>query len=485
MNKKIIAALLAIAMVFSFTACGEKAGDNTGDAAEAAKKFKTVAEHINYANFEGFDIEKGIGIDFKLGLKGGLKDYLEKQLTDENQKKYIPFIDALSKETQLSYNFAYKMADDKTPMLAIYYGLINNGKALLDLKGQSDQENMSFSFPALSEKGFYITLAKLTEVFGEEEDQQQMANFFKLNFKKYIDIVKGDKTGLEFYSTELAKYKEIADKYINDNATKTETTSIERDGKTISVTEYKVNYDYAQNMAVLKEYLTVARDDEALLDLIISKSTALLDEFIKSKDYELFDMTEEEINDYKARFDKYVGEDKPQLIEKWKKAIDEILASYESEDYKQAVEMLKDVDINYLVRINGENQFDSMLMNFAYKYEADKKLEMFADMVYNFNPEFEAVDKDKFFSLDGMLTKDSQKMQEYAQKNPELAEYIKAFLGDVATYVSESENVKHINELMKANGLEQEEAMFNMMTQQMKSMLENMTVDQIMGMFAQ
>ncbi len=482
MNKKIIAALLAVVMLFSFTACGEKGQD----AAEAAKQFKTAAEHINHAYFEGIDLKSGIGMQIELGVKGGIKEYLEKQMTSEDQKKYIPFIDAFLKETQLSYLVAYKMADeDKVPVFNVNYGLKNNGKNLVDLELKTDSDSMAFSFPALSDKGFFLTYAKLAENVGEE-DMKKIGSIFNLDFNKYLDILKGDKTALEFYSTELAKYKEISDKYINENATKTETTSIERDGKNISVTEYKIPMDFDMNVTIAKELLNTAKEDEALLDLIIAKSTAMLDEFISSKDYEMFDMTEEEIMDYKARFDKYIGEDKANLVEAWKDAIDKILATYESEEFKESQKQLKDVTIESLVRIDAENKFDSVSVNFSYKPEGvSEAVQIYTDAIYNHNPEFGKVDKEKFFSLDGMVSTDEQKVREYVQENPEFAEYVKSFLKDVATYVSEGENVKHINELMKANGLEQEEAMFNMMTQQVKSMLDNMTVDQIMGMFAQ
>ncbi len=479
MKRRIFTLMLAVAFIFGFTACGEKA--------EEAAKYDSAAEHLTHAYFETFDLSN-IGIQAKIGAKGNFKPFLTKSMGEGANEKYVNFFDALLNESEVEYVFKYASSEGSLPMFSAEYGLVNNGKDLINVDLFSDSENLGIKMPALSSKGFVVSYSKIASKILEsasvedKEGMETLSKLTKLDLKKYKKIVLGDKEGYDFYVENFPKYKELIDAYINETYTKTDVTTVERDGKTIDVTEYKMAYDWEKNINLMIAILNQAKEDEALRNMLVEKAGLLIDEFISSKDYEAFDMTEEEAKKIKADFEAEVA-DKEALAKKWSDSIQESIDVYENEGKNgKAANLAKDADFQAVVRIDANNHLDSAVGSIKVKPEGvEEAVEVTVDGVYLQNVEVEKAEGDDYYNLDALLDVEGD-FEAYMNENPAFFDFTKGFAMDVVTTLTEGESFAHIYELMKSNGLEQEEAMIQMYLQQAKTMIEGMTQEQFLQM---
>ncbi len=488
MKKRLLSLALALTLVFTFTGCEFSKGSDdakTGEEKAAEKlEFKDAADHITYAQFNTYKLE-GMGFDINLGVEGDLTSYLKDMMPGQESEKYVNFINDFVQDTKLAYAIKYKKdGEDKMPKIEGGYGLKYKGKDLINVVGLINDKNAGFSVPAVSDKGFSVDYKKLLEK-EDAEAAKVLQAFLSLDLEKYLDIILGGKSAYDFYNEDLASIKEVYAKFINDSVTKTETNSVERNGKEIPVTEYKMTYDYDKAIAINKEILEAIKKDEKLRDLLIERADLVLDEIIKSKDYELFGATEEDMKEAKEELTK-IKEDKD-LKKKWEDGIDEIIAGYDESQNQEGVEEVKafinNADMEYLIRINEDNKIDSGLISFVIKDEEKKADIKISAEVVSLNPdEMEFVDSTDFLDITELAASENPNPAEFFENNSEAFDYIKTYMLDAINFVLEGDSFKMVFDLMEKHEMTMEKTMIESQVKQVKTMVENMTVEQLMGM---
>ncbi len=483
MKKRLFILSLALVLMFTFTGCEFSKGEG-GDSGSQPKKteFADAADHMIYAQLNSLSFDK-MGAKMKVGIKGDVKQYFTDYITEEDEK-YIDFINEFLQDANLYYEFLYKSnGKGKMPNLALKYGVLYKDESIFDLAVSSDNDKAALSLPAISEKGFSIDYKKLIE----KEDKEAIVllnKFLELDIRKYVDIAVGEKSAYEFYNEDLASVKEVYSKYINDNSSKTDTTSITRDGKEIAVTEYKLTYDFEKATKANKEILEAIKNDEKLRNLILERMDAICDELLKSKDYEIFDISEEEVKSFK---DELVKAKANGFDEAWEKGFEEAIAESDanlaSPEMKEVLGFFEGVDIEYFIRINEDNKVDSTLINFKIKNaETDKAIDAYAELVYLNESEFVFPDNSKFLDLTELVELSSEEQANYLATNKEAFEYIKGYMLDAVNFALEDEKIVEIYALMEKHEMIMEKAMIESSLKQLKIMVEKLTPEELMGM---
>ncbi len=492
MKKRLFILSLVLMLTFTFTGCEIGKSDDSGDSSdgaaskEEAKKieFADAADQITYAQLNAFKL-KGMGIKAKVGVDGDLTPYIEGLVGggEENQK-YIDFLNEFLSDTELGYDIKYKKAGEgKMPNFEIGYGIDYKDDVLMNFIGSLNDKNVGMSTSVIPEKGFAINYKKLIEK--EDADSMKVLEAaLSLDLEKYIDIILGGKSAYDFYNEDLTSVKEVYAKYLNENATKTDTTSIERDGKEIAVTEYKIVYNYDKAIQLNKDLLEAIKKDEKIVDLILDRSDLILDEILESKDYELFGATKEDIQKAKGEIAKAKHDNI--LNEHWEEAIDLVIEAYKEQQAMVGADEVKDfidgANIEYYIRINEANILDSAMMNATIK-DADGKnpLKVEANIIVLNADEMEFIDTSKFLDLTDYVDADYEAKSQYFVNNKEAFEYVKEYMLDAVNYVLEGENVNKIYDLMKKHGMKMEKNMMKNQLEQFKKTIEEITPE-IMSM---
>ncbi len=483
MKKRLFILSLAFVLMFTFTGCEFSKSEGSDNGSQPEKiVFADAADHLIYAQLNSLSYED-MGAKVIIGVNGDVKEYFSEYFTEQDEK-YINFLNEFLQNANLYYELMYKSAGKgKMPNLAAKYGILFKDNAIFDIALSADDNKVGLSSPAISEKGFSLNYKKLLA----EADEESLAIFNKvlqLDIRKYIDIAMGGKKAYEFYNEDLSSIKEVYSKYINDNSSKTETTSITRDGKEIAVTEYKITYDYDEAIKINKEILEAIKKDEKLRNLILERMDAICDELIKSKDYEIFDISEEEVKSFKEEISKAKenGFDKA-----WEEGIEEAIAQNEanltSPEMAEVFDFLNALDIEYLIRINENDKVDSTLINFTIKNpENDKSLSAYGELVYLNPEELVFPDNSKFLDLTEMVNLSDDERAKYFVNNKKAFDYVKNYILEAINYALEDEKIVEIYALMEKHEMIMEKATIDAGLKQVKIMIENITPEEMMGM---
>ncbi len=481
MKKRLFILSLVMMLTFTFTGCeiGTSVSSEK-DSTEAPKKteFADAADHITYAQLNAFKL-KGMGVDVNAYVEGDLTPYLEDTMgNDKNNQKYNHFLNEFLQNAKLNYGIKYQKDEQgKMPKFEIAYGIHYKDSSLIDILASLDDELAGISAPAVSEKGFALNYKQFLQA-QDADSAKVMEAILSLDLEKYIDILLGDKTTYEFYNEDLTSIKNVYAKYLNENATKTDTTSIERDGKEITITEYKLAYDYDKTIALNIEILEAIKKDDTLRNLIFERADLILDEIIKSKDYELFDAKEEDIKQAKEELAKAKTDE--ELKKQWEESIDQFVEMYKKQQAMFAAPEFKGyidkAEIEYLIRINEDNILDSALMTATLKDENEENpIKIVIDIV-NLNPdEMTFVDTSKFLDMTAYIDADYEAKSQYFVENEEAYNYVKDYLLEAVDYVLKSDNFKQIYDLMDKHKMQLEKGMMQSQLEQIKMMIENMT----------
>ncbi len=211
---------------------------------------------------------------------------------------------------------------------------------------------------------------------------------------------------------------------------------------------------------------------------------AICDELIKSKDYEIFDISEEEVKSFKEEISKAKenGFDKA-----WEEGIEEAIAQNEanltSPEMAEVFDFLNALDIEYLIRINENDKVDSTLINFTIKNpENDKSLSAYGELVYLNPEELVFPDNSKFLDLTEMVNLSDDERAKYFVNNKEAFDYVKNYILEAINYALEDEKIVEIYALMEKHEMIMEKATIDAGLKQVKIMIENITPEEMMGM---
>lgn len=472
---------LLLALSFTFSACEVGKSNANGDQKQGSEiEFKDAASHITYANFNTFTL-KNMGFDAKATVKGDFKKIFGSVMSGAENQKYVDFLDELLNNTTIKYNLYYKYDEDhKIPKVNLSYGLLLNDRDFADILIATGKDKLGFSLPAISDKGVSITYQELTKDSGENEIQMMKA-ILALDYVKYVDLILGDKKAYDFYSEDLANYKAIYDKYLNESFVKTDTQSVERDGKTIAVTEYKGTYDLKKNIELQRALLNEAKEDKKLQQLILDKALLVTEEFLNSKDYEAFGYSEERVK--KTRDELATADiNDPGFQADWKKGIEESLAKLDRQESQDPnmMKLFENTVVETVVRINEENKLDSYSMHLAVNDPSlNGELAFDIEMLTKQVEDSDFADVEKFYTIDDLSAMSQADMLPYLSENKEMIKYMKEYGLEIINYFLESENVKPLYEMMEKHKLNLEKSMIEMYLMQTRIELENMNVDAI------
>lgn len=464
MKKKIF--ILLFVMIFAIMAIGcgskEENGKTPEEKAaiekEKARTFKDAAEHITYSSFKLLDAGA-----FDSTIKVGAKGDFSKLFADKMDPTMVPFLNEFLNNSKLNYNLKVIFNDPEQLLkFSFAYGLMFNEKPLMDLEVFSNDKNIGFNFPSMSKKGFVVSHDKLFSMINDKEGADAAKDVMSIDFNKYRDIVLDGKTYEELYTEKFAKYKELTDKFLNDTFTKTDITEIERDGKKVPVTEYKGEYDMQKAMALNKEMIAIAKDDEDLKSFVLDKGTKIFDEMISSKDYEKLQMTLEDIEEAKKDFT-------DAITNKWADMFNEISARYEEGMNADANKVLQESTVHVLYRISEANVMESSVVTFTVE-----GFEINAEYVLNNYGSAVAISSsNEFYNLNSLLTGSLEEVQNNVMTNQEFFDYTKGFVIELIDYVNEGESFAEVFKLMESNNLSQQAGMIKQGLAQVKMMLDS------------
>lgn len=481
LKKMLMLFSLLLALSFTFSACEMGKSNANGEQKQGGEsEFKDAASHITYANFNTFTL-KNMGFDAKMTIKGDYKKMFGSVLSGEENQKYVNFLDDFLNNATVKYNLYYKYDEEnKVPKLNLSYGLLLKDRDLVDILITTGKDKLGFSLPSISNKGVSITYQELIKDSGENEIQMMKA-ILSLDYVKYVNIILGDKKAYDFYSEDLANYKAIYDKYLNESFVKTDTQNVERDGKTIAVTEYKGSYDLKKNMELQRALLNEAKEDKKLQQLIIDKALLVTEEFLNSKDYEAFGYSEELV---KKTRDELAAADinDPRFQADWKHGIEQGLADLDRQQSQDpnVMKLFENTVVETVVRINEENKLDSYLMHLVINDPSlNGELAFDIEMVTKQVNDSDFADLEKFFTIDDLSAMSEADMLPYLSENKEMIRYMKEYGLEIINYFLDGENVKPLYEMMEQHKLTLEKSMIEMYLTQTKIELENMDIDAI------
>ncbi len=472
MKKKLLLMVMVLALAVSFGACGKKD-------VKKAKKPDDIATQITKANFDSLNF-KNMGLEVKVGVTSDIKPYLEKMFTNPEQKKYIGFINDMAKNSSIGYKFLTKYDDkNKVPMFDIAYSVYTKDKPLIGLSAFYDGKNIGIMMPEVSKKGIIMDPVQILKNSPEisKKDFEYVSKLLKLDFDKYVKIFTEGKSLYEIYAKNYTDYKKIYDDYLNKNFKKTETKSIKRNGKDIAVTEYKASVDFKTAMDLNKKFLEIAKKDDKLRERLVKKLGLVIDELIKSKDYEVLEIKVADLEKAKKELEKL---NNAENAKKWAEGIEKAIKNND-DSIKKLPEFAKNFKMDVVLRINSEGKMDSGVI--LYTLNVDKNMPpvtLKAEVMYIQNPKLTKSDSKNFFDFTPYVELSEKKTEEMLKKDKKFGSFAKGFIKDFISYATDSENVKGVYELMKKNKLEMEESMIKLVLTQMKESVDKMTVEQLM-----
>lgn len=474
LKKKLLLFALIFALGFSLSACGteEKSGNPN---MEEKTEFKDAAEHILYSGFKTYNI-KNFGADVSLRVDADLEELLKNTNVLGGKEAYSKFANEFLKDFAMKYHLYFKYDEKKQlPKFSFEYALKYKDKVLADIDLTSGEKKLGISTPSLSKKGFAIDYKTLTKNNSEKELKNLNA-LLSINYVKYIDIFLGDKTAYRFFNEDLANYSAIYSEFLNETFKKTGTTSIERDGKKISVTEYEGNYNLEKNFDFQEKILLTLKDDQKLQKLVAERLVLVLDEFLNSKDYELFGLSELEvknIRDQVAKFDANDAEFKKKWDESFDRAMTELKMNRGIYEHTNR-DLFGKIESKVLIRIDEKNMIDSSVMELGMdNLSGMGKVSLHAEIVNKEPKDTDFKDVEKFKDISAFSDTANTTNFDFLMENKDTFEYAKEYAIECIDYFLEGEALKPVYELMEKHGLNMEKSILEITLKQYKTQIEN------------
>lgn len=180
---------------------------------------------------------------------------------------------------------------------------------------------IAINIPMLYNKPFYFKwneIDKMVEMFKAEYG----LDIPQISYEKYLEWFNIEKSE-EYKKININKYIEMYKEYLESNLKRGKTLRVEIpvDGKirNVSCKEIVLEQNIQNSFEFIIEFVQKVCNDEAVQALIIAKVNEFIDIAIETEDYKVFNVTLEEINEYK----KYLNENSKEIFETVNETINE------------------------------------------------------------------------------------------------------------------------------------------------------------------
>lgn len=242
---------------------------------------------------------------------------VEKEMLSESFMYFVDepeamaeFVSALISEVSFSGDVVMK-ADVKTKELFLLETInINYSDEPLFKMGMSfDGENMAMNSETLYDKSFVMSKKDIFEMIKEEAD----VDLNEIDFDKYIDVLDMEKdSNYKAMMKDTEAYEEIIREALEDLEKGDKTTVELSNGKEVKCDVLTLEMSMTDMYAIYTDLFEVASEDENLKKLSKAKTLEILNLFLESEDYLVFNMEkdalEQVIEDIDTDFDTYWDE---------------------------------------------------------------------------------------------------------------------------------------------------------------------------------
>ncbi|MBI9010690.1 MAG: BMP family ABC transporter substrate-binding protein [Clostridiales bacterium] len=464
MSKKIIL-LLAVIFILSMTVgCSKE-----------VKTELSPAEHVtesitNTFNKGSFDLSADM--NFNLNY-----DELSKEFgAEEISKELFELIN------NASLSVDYKLKTDKKARSFDYfidYDINYKSMPLLSMEMILNNDEFGFGLTNFYDKYFVVDFEAIMTQITKEEGLENLA---KVDFEPYMAILMN--TESEAYKTvyESTRYTDIVTSHLesrlNEGISEEITYKIGEEEFSEKALTYVYDFDFESYFNLLADIVKEAKTDDELKAYAKELLNELLDKFIETKDYVLFEMTEEEVLMTKEmlenEFDVYYDE----LISVYEEAFTEIQneMDYLGEDGEMVMDIYDNLEIS--ISINKDGLIRKCNMSLDYNgvgFNAEYIVNAIGDEVVIESKAAQYVDVLKFINFEN--TSEINNVEEFAT-------IIKEFLLSAIDELSEGEAYTTLYEDLKPfeEELGLEISTIKMSLGMGKAYIENLETDAIVTM---
>ncbi len=301
-----------------------------------------------------------------------------------------------------------------------------------------------------------------------------------------MDIMFDGKDIKTFIDEDLANYKKVCLDTINTHITNTDkAVQVERNGKKINTTEYKMVYTLGEINKVYPNLLAEVKKHPEFWGEFFTKVEKVVEHFKTSEDYKLFNIKIEDIDKTLEDIKKTKTEalDIKNLDEKeYNEMFEEMTNDLDILKSDPNLKFLNDIKLTTTYRISKDNKIDSFDNTIEIApFENIKPIKLTVDIV--FIPEFTipTLDGEKIFNMSKLIRiSENNNQSEYIDSHPEFIQNYKTLLEDSITFATESETIKYIYDLMNKNGLEKEAKQLETQIQAGKAAFELIDIEKML-----
>lgn len=329
--------LLVVSLMMSMVACSED-----------VKTDLSPEEHVYEAYMKTFSTGA-------MDVTGTLEFDMKPELL-ANSNLDLDFDDpAMALVNDLGFKFNYKMRADLPKKVLDYdlnYLINYKDKEILDASIFLNMKEAGLVLKNFYDKPFVVNFESVADAIMAIEGAELLGD---IDFEKYFQVI--FTTVLKHQEdlnndNYLILIKEHLKTHLSEGVN--EVREYEKHGEAVS--EHVLTYEYSMNMEdmldLFKALAMEAQKDEAVKVVYKDVAKALLDEFIESEDYLLFDLTAPEVSITDEEFDAVFDEAWDSFFTGFLSEMDNSMATY-SEDTLAEVQALYD-QMKYKIYINGD-----------------------------------------------------------------------------------------------------------------------------------
>ncbi len=314
----------------------------------------------------------------------------------------------------------YKLiTDNPDKIFSLLYGFNLNydDNRLIDIEAFLDHDTIGFGMPSIYEKYFILNMGGIFEKALEEEG----ISLSEIDFNKYLEVIE-KAHGSEGSIFAKEKYRNILSEYLKKNLTKLDKSdivmNIDDKDETINVYNYNLDFSFVDYLELIEDFAEVARKDEDLKATFKNILTEVIELVSETKDYEKFDISEEDFNEAKKSFEDNFDDSYEELLDQYEGLAD---AYKEDSEVIQAVEILNNlqtvisIDKDHIIRRVKVEQ-DVQFFDIAFTCDIKK---YGSDVTLDINKE-NTIDLEEFIDFEN--TGELKNEDKYAEIVIEIAE---------------------------------------------------------------
>lgn len=341
MSKQIIL-LLAVLLILSMSVGCSK--DVKTELSPAEHITKSIVNTFNQGSFD---------LSADMGLNLNYDELSEEFGSEEVSKELFELIN------NASISVDYKLKTDKESRQFDYfldYDINYKSLPLLSMEMILNNDEFGLGLTNFYDKYFVVDFETVIAQITKEEG---LENFAKFDFEPYVSILMN--TDSEAYKNvhKSARYTDIItshlDSRLGEGISEEITYKIGEEEFTENVLTYIYDFDFESYFSLFADVVKEAKNDDELKTYSKAILIELLDKFIETKDYELFELTEEEIIMSKelleSEFDAYYDE----LISVYEEGFTDLQSEMDSlgEDGEMAMEIYDNLE--FTISINKDD----------------------------------------------------------------------------------------------------------------------------------